>query len=261
VTAAAAAGLLETCLLTRSEAVNALRNALIPVLLSGAGPPGGTNGADPVLTAIETAGDDLQVSDQAYLPFTRALPKLGVTMPPSAWAADPSPYQSNAAQVFLTSLRSSLSTTPIHELKIYSITTAPAAVSSQGGTEVLPDAAAMAVTVVVADVGNQPEKDLTVTASIAPGGSSSSVRDFVDLTPGQAHTIEGMGPLTPPQGVPVTLTVTVAPPAGSPTATVTQAQMFMMPGATPMTTTTTVSPGTTTTTTTTATTTTSTTTG
>jgi hypothetical protein len=251
VTAAAAAGLLETCLLTRSEAISALRNALIPVLLSGAGPPGGTNGADPVLTAIETAGDDLQVSDQAYLLFTRALPKLGVTMPASAWAADPSPYQSGAAQVFLTSLRSSLSTTPIHELKIYSITTSPAAVSSQGGTEVLPDAADMAVTVVVADVGNQPEKDLTVTASIAPGGSSSSVRDFVDLTPGQAHTIEGMGPLTPPQGVTVTLTVTVTPPAGSPTATVTQTQMFMMPGPTPVTTTTTTTtvPGGTTTTT------------
>jgi hypothetical protein len=249
VTAAAAAGLLETCLLTRSEAVASLRNALIPVLLSGAGPPGGTNGADPVLTAIQTAGDDLQVSDQAYLLFTRALPKLGVTMPPSAWAADPSPYQSSAAEVFLTSLRSSLSTTPIHELKIYSITTSPAAVSSQGGTEVLPDAAAMSVTVVVADVGNQSEKNLTVTASIAPGGSSSSVRDFVDLTPGQANTIEGMGPLTPPQGVPVTLTVTVTPPAGSPTATVTQTQIFMMPGATPVTTTT-VPAGTTTTTTT-----------
>ncbi len=238
ITAAAAAGLLETCLLTRSEAVKSLRDALVPVLLSGAGPAGGTNGTDPVLTSIQTAGDDLQVSDQAYLLFTHALPKVGVSMPPSVWAADPSPYQSGAAQVFLTSLRSALSTTPIHALKIYSVTTSPSAVSSQGGSEVLPDSAAMSVTVVVANVGNQAEKDLTVTASIAPGGSSSSVRDFIDLTPGRANTVEGMGPLTPPQGVPVTLTVTVTPPAGSPTATVTQTQTFTMPGGASSTTTT-----------------------
>jgi hypothetical protein len=240
---AGSSGLLEACLLTRSEAAAALRDALRPVLLTGAGPPGGTNGADPVVTAIQTAGNDLQVSDQAYRLFISSLPKLGVTIPPSTWAADPTPYQIGAAQIFLTSLHSALSTTPIHEVKIYSVTTSPAPVSTNGGTELLPNSSLMSVTVVIADVGNQPEKGLTVTASIVPGGTSSSVRDFVDLGAGQAHTIVGMGPLGPPQGVPVTLTVTVTPVAGSATPVVTQTLKLMMPGtAPPSTTTSTVTP-------------------
>jgi hypothetical protein len=231
-TVAGSAGLLEACLLTRSEAASMLRGALGPVLLSGAGPPGGTNGPDPVLTAIQTAGDDLQIGDQAYQLFIHSLPKLGVTMPPSLWVSNSTPYQSGAAQVFLTSLRSALSTTPIHEVKIYSLATSPPAVSMQGTTQVLPNSAVMSVTVVVADVGNQAESNLTVTAAISAGGSSTSVRDFVSLTPGQAHTIDGMGPLTPPEGVPVTLTVMVTPPAGSSTPAVTQTEVFMMPGTT-----------------------------
>jgi hypothetical protein len=244
---AGAAGLLEACLLARSQATNMLRAALRPVLLSGAGPAGGTNGADPVVTEIQAAGDDLQVSDQAYRLFTQSLPKLGVGMPLSTWAGNPSPYQQNAAQVFLTSLQNALSTTPVHEIKIYSLTTSPPPVSMQGGTQLLPDSAAMSVTVVVADVGNQPEKDVTVTASIAPGGSSASVRDFADLVPGQARTVEGMGPLNPVQGVITTLTVTVTPGAGSAAAPVQQSVVFTMPGATATTTTTSSVPGSTTT--------------
>jgi hypothetical protein len=230
---AGAAGLLEACLLTRSQAAATLRDALRPTLLTGAGSPGGTNGADPVLSAIQTAGNDLQVSDQAYQLFTRSLPKLGITVLPSAWAVDPSPYQPGPAQIFLTSLQNAMSTSPVHQVKIYSVATSPAPVSVQRGTQVLPDSALMSVTVVVADVGNQAENNLTVTASIAPGGTSSSVRDFVSLAPGQAHAIVGMGPLAPVQGVPVTLTVTVTPGYGSSTPVVTQSSVFTMPAPTP----------------------------
>jgi len=180
----------------------------------------------------------MQVGDQAYQLFTQSLPKLGLTMPASAWATNPAPYQPIAAAAFLASLQSAMSTTPVHEVKIYAVSTSPAAESSQGGTEVLPDSSTMSVTVVVGDVGNQAENDLTVTASIVPEGGSSSVRDFVDLVPGQAVTIEAMGPLTPPQGVTVTLTVTVAPQAGSATPPATQKLTFMMPAPPPTTTTT-----------------------
>jgi hypothetical protein len=253
VNVAGAAGLLEACLLTRSQAANMLRDALRPVLqrtavatttttttaTSATSLITGTAGVDPVVAAIATAGNDIQVSDRAYLLFTHSLPKLGINMPASVWTGDPARYQPAEAQVFLTSLQNALSTTPVHQVKIYSVTTSPAPVSTQGGTQVLPDSAAMSVTVVIADVGNQAEKNLTVTASIAPGGgSSSSVRDFVDLAPGQAHTIPGMGPLTPPLGVPVTLTIAVIPPAGSATSPVTQVLTFMMPGTAPSTTTT-----------------------
>ena len=94
----------------------------------------------------------------------------------------------------------------------------------------LPNSSTLAVTVVVADTGNQPEKDLTVTAAIATTGTSSSVRDFIDLTPGQARTVSQMGPLNPPQGVPVTLTVSVKPAAGSDTPPVSKSLTFLMPG-------------------------------
>jgi hypothetical protein len=236
VTLDGAAGLLEACLLVRSEAATSLRNALGPVLTSGASGSAGAGSGS--VTAIQTAGNDMQVGDQAYQLFTQSLPKLGLTMPASAWATNPAPYQPIAAAAFLASLQSAMSTTPVHEVKIYAVSTSPAAESSQGGTEVLPDSSTMSVTVVVGDVGNQAENDLTVTASIVPEGGSSSVRDFVDLVPGQAVTIEAMGPLTPPQGVTVTLTVTVAPQAGSATPPATQKLTFMMPAPPPTTTTT-----------------------
>jgi len=237
VTLLGAAGLLEACLLVRSQAATAIRNALDPVLLDGSVRAGAG-----VVTAVQTAGNDMQLGDQAYQLFTQNLPKVGVTMPSSTWAGNSGAYQPNAVAVFLSSLQNARSATPVHEIKIYEVTTSPAAETNQGAVRVLPDASTMSVTVVVADIGNQPEKGLTVTASISPGGSSSSVRDFVDLVPGQADSIVGMGPLTPPEGVTVTLTVTVTPPAGSPTSPAFDTQEFMMPAPAPTTTTTTISP-------------------
>jgi hypothetical protein len=232
---AGAAGLLEASLLTRSQAASALRAALQPVLQGGSGAPtttATTSGPDPVVTAIQTAGNDLQIGDQAYQLFLHSLPKLGVTMPASVWAGDPSPYQTAKAELFVTSLRNALQGTPVHQLKIYSVALTPSPVSLRGETQILPSSPTMAVTVVVADVGNQPEKNLTVTAAISSGGNSSSVRDFVDLSAGQAHAIPEMGPLSPPQGVPVTMTITVTPGYGSGASPVSQTLTFMMPGPT-----------------------------
>jgi len=240
---AGAAGLLEACLLVRKKAAASLMGALRPVLVGGAATSTGSAGPTPAtLSGVETAGADMQVSDQAYQLFLESLPKLGVTIPGSTWGTNPAPYQPNAIGVFLTSLQNARSSTPVHQIKIYAVSTSPAAVSSQGSVNVLPDASTMSVTVVVADVGNQPEKGLTVTASIAPGGASSSVRDYLDLLPGQANSIVGMGPLRPPQGTTVTLTVTVTPSAGSLTPAVSELSQFIMPGATAATTTTTTVP-------------------
>jgi hypothetical protein len=264
---AGAAGLLEASLLTRSQAASTLRSALLPVLQGGGSsgtsttattattttattataatatatttatsatvsstPPTTTVGPDPVVTAIQAAGDDMQIGDRAYQLFLHDLPKLGVTIPASAWASNPAPYQTDAAQLFLTTLRNNLSASPVHQLEIYSILLTPAPVALQGKTQVLPNSSTLGVTVVVADTGNQPEKDLTVTAAISAAGSSSSVRDFVDLVAGQARTITQMGPLNPPQGLPVALTVTVTPLAGSGASIVSKTMTFLMPG-------------------------------
>jgi hypothetical protein len=240
--AAGAAGLLEACLLTRSQAAGTLRSALLPILAGSraAGSSGGststaatTPGMDPAVQAIQAAGNDIQISDRAYQLFLHNLPKVGVTLPPSAWGSNATPYQPDPAQLFVTTLQNNLAATPIHQLGIYSVALTPAPVSLRGQTQVLPDSSTLGVTVVVADTGNQPEKSLTVTAAIAAGGNSSSVRDFLDLTPGQARTISQMGPLNPPEGVPVTLTVTVTPVAGSGATAVSKTMTFVMPAPSP----------------------------
>jgi hypothetical protein len=233
-TVAGAAGLLEACLLARAEAASALRTTLGPTLTGSTRPTSGLSGTNPTVASIQSVGADLKVGDQAYQLFLKSLPKLGIKMPSSMWVADATPYQAGPAQIFLTSLANEMTSTPVHQVQIYSVTTSPPAVASRGSIQVLPTSPVMWVTVVVADVGNQAENGLTVTASINSGGGNSaggagSVRDFADLQPGQAHSIVGMGPLNPPQGVPVTLTVTVTPEAGSPTQAATESLTFEMP--------------------------------
>ncbi len=212
-----------------AEATSALRTTLGPTLTGNEAPASSPAATDPTVTGIQNVGADLKVGDQAYQLFLRSLPKLGVRMPNSVWVADATPYQAGSAQIFLTSLANAMTSAPVHQLKIYSVTTSPPAVTNNGSLQVLPSSLSLWVTVVVADVGNQPESGLTVTASIASVAGTGSVRDFAALQPGQADSIVGMGPLNPPQGVPVTLTVTVTPQAGSPTQPVTESIAFEMP--------------------------------
>ena len=206
-------------------------------------PPVGAPPASQVPTVTQ-AGSEIQVGDQAYQLFAGSVPaSVGVHMPPSVWGADMAPYAPQAAQVFLASLQSATVTSPLHQVRIYALTTTPSPVSTSGAVQVIPDTPYLTVTVVVADTGNQPEPNLTVTAAITPAGAgTSSVRDFLNLGVGQAYTIGGLGPLNPPKGVPVTLTVTVAGPAGSGLAPVSAGLTFALPAPPPPTTTTTAPP-------------------
>ena len=234
---AGAAGLLDASLLARSEAATAVRAALAPILHDGQSAPDPKVSAA-MLAGIETTGQDLQIGDQAYRLFLRSLPNVGVPIPTSAWAADLSPYRPDKAQVLLISLENAMSATAVHQVRIDSITTSPSLVATRGNVQVLPDSSTMTVTVVLSDTGNQSENDLTVTAAITSGRVLSSVRDFVSLTVGQSRTVQGMGPLNPPEGVDARLTVTVTPPAGSSTPPVSQTLTFMMPASVPPTATT-----------------------
>ena len=71
------------------------------------------------------------------------------------------------------------------------MTTNPLPVNLQNGVQLLPVAKQLSLQIVVADTGNQSERNLTVTATIAPAlsGPTQSVRDFVDLAPGQTRTV------------------------------------------------------------------------
>jgi hypothetical protein len=249
------AGLLEACLLARSEGAAALKVAFSGVL-GAAFTPGGTPASAPAavtdtassgvagvttaVQAIQTAMAREQVGDQAYQLFASTVPAdLGLSIPRSLWLGNPGPYQPQNAQIFLATLQNSAVTTPVHAVEIYAVTTDPGAVSTRGVTQILPDATDMTVTMVVANVGNQPENNLTVTAAIYPFTSGTrSVRDFLNLVPGQAHSIVGLGPLNPPWGVTVTMTITANGLAGSaPSAT--SRVVFQMPAPPPPSTTTT----------------------
>jgi len=231
------AGLLEACLLARSQAAADVRDAVLSALGASAQVPLPRPSA-PGPALVSQAGEDIQVGDQAYRLFQSTFPaSVGVRMPPSAWAPDMAPYQPQAAQTFLASLQSHASATPLHRVQIYAVSFSPSAVSRHGSTVVLPDATAVTVTIIMANTGNQVEDNLTVVASINPAGQgASSARDFVNLQPGEAYTISGLGPLDPPQGPPVTLTVTVTSP-GAATPLATSATVFQMPAPPPSTTT------------------------
>jgi hypothetical protein len=197
---------------------------------TGIGAVGGPPVAPVVLAAaasLATVVDDMQVGDQAYHLFWLSMSRK---VPPSRWLADPSPYSPQHAEIFLTTLQNSISTQQVDEVKIYSLSTNPAPVSKQGGTEILPLSTVLYATFVVANTGNQAANDLTVTASITPAGlGATSVRDFVNLQPGQLHTVVGLGPVSPPEGVPVTLSIQVTPPVGSSIPVATLNLVFEMP--------------------------------
>ena len=224
----AASALLQTCLLVRAEATAALAKAMTTALTTSSSTVSTT---DPTVTAMVTAGQDLEVADRAYQLFEQNLPALGAKPPGSQWVPDATQYDPSSLQVFLQSLRNASNLSPVHQVAVVAVTTDPAAVGVQGTTQVLPPADELSVTIVVADTGNQPEKNLTVTAAITPAAKAptESVRDFVDLSAGGAQTLE-LGPLVPPTKVPVTLTVTISPAAGqSEPPPATNSIVFQMP--------------------------------
>jgi hypothetical protein len=256
------AGLLEASLLARSQAASTVQKVLLATLGAAAGQtrpgaPTDSTAAPPSAEAplLAQAASDIAVGDQAYQLFLSTFPtSAGVKMPPSKWGSDLKPYQDQPAQIFLTSLQSAVTTSPLYQLSIFSASLNPSPITTRGSTLVLPDTSAISVDLVVADTGNQPASHVTVTATISPAGSgSSTAKDFVNLAVGQAYAISSLGPLSAPKGTPVTLTVTadVTPPPQSGTSgthaavvkSATTTLTFEMPTPPPPTTSTTVPAG------------------
>jgi hypothetical protein len=117
--------------------------------------------------------------------------------------------------VFVGTLRASASLAPVHDVKVVTVATMPAPVGQQGGAEVLPISHTLGVEIVVANEGNEPERQLTVSVSINPAvdGIGASARDFVDLVPGQKRTID-LGNLHPVPNTATVLTVHIQPAPG-----------------------------------------------
>ncbi|MDQ2728897.1 MAG: hypothetical protein M3Y91_13795 [Actinomycetota bacterium] len=222
-----AAGLLEASLLVRLQAAAAMAQALSKELGNGA-----PSGSDPQVGALTTVGQDFQVSDRAYSLFAQRLPAVGVKAPVSSWVSDPSQYQAGNLQVFLASLRNAQAGLPVHQLTIASVTLTPSPLNTVGGVEVLIPTAQVSASVVVANTGTERENLLGVQASISPSAGNAVYKQVISLPAGAAYNAQ-LGPLNPQPGAVVTLTVTVAPPPGSPTSMVTKVVTFMTTPPTP----------------------------
>lgn len=223
---ATASGALVVCLQTRAQAAASL-DAAMTQALSG---PSGSN-ATASAPAIQTAGQEFQVADQAYQLFVEDIPPLGVKLPASTWY-DPVSFAQPGLSDYLQALRAATNATPTHDVAVDAVTTNPPAVSANGSVEVLPPASLVGIQATVADIGNQAESNLPVTATLSPSapGYVASVRDLVSLTPGQDLTLT-LGSLRPPTNVPVTLTVTIGPaPGETNTANNTKVVTFQMSG-------------------------------
>jgi hypothetical protein len=165
---------------------------------------------DAGVQALASAGLDFQAADRAYALFQQAMPAVVPALPDSRWVADAVAYTPTTLSVFVATLRAAGSLTPVHDVSVVLISTNPPPVNLQNGLQVLPVAKQLSMQIVVADAGNQPERNLTVTAAIAPSaiGPVQSVRDFVDLAPGQTRTVN-LGGLRVLAGQATTLTVRI----------------------------------------------------
>ncbi|MDP9387671.1 MAG: hypothetical protein M3Q48_07015, partial [Actinomycetota bacterium] len=171
--------------------------------------------ADAAVDSLARAGEELLAADRTYRVFVDAVPKPpSVSAPPlpvSAWADDERLWSRPELAAFVTSLRSSITPTPVHDVQVLVVTTDPPIVATDGSASVLPLVRTLRLEIVVANTGNAPERNVPVVATlIGPAGEVDTARDFVDLSPGQRRTIT-LGGLRPVPGGPSSLTVMIGP--------------------------------------------------
>jgi hypothetical protein len=194
--------LLVATLAIRVEGAQAIQRAMAAAL-SG-------DNLQTAVNSLVTVGQDFTASDRTYALFMKTAAGLGDSIPASTWVSDDTVYMPPSLTVYLASLRAAATLTPVHDTTVVLVSTDPAPVSLNGPTQVLPISKLLNLQIVVADIGNQPERNLTVSATITPStiGPTQMVRDFVNLAPGQRRTVD-LGGLRVQPGQATTLTVKI----------------------------------------------------
>ena len=196
----------------RLKAVRAARGAFDQALTLGAGPDQGLAAAVQALVGV---GQDVGLGDRAMGLFTGALPSKVDVPTAGPWLAAPADWEPSAVNLFVVSLRAAVSVTPVHDLALVAFQTDPPAVSVQDGAEIIPAGKPVSVSIVVQNVGNQPERNVEVDVVLTLGGGvTQRLRDFVDLAPAQRRAVGPLVALHPPAGSSGTLTVSVLPVPG-----------------------------------------------
>jgi hypothetical protein len=198
-------GLLVAAVATRARAAAAMDEALSRALDHD--PP------EQAVQALVEVGRDFVVADRAYQLFVEALPPgIRDAAPPSRWIADDQRWSRVEMSLFVSTLRSSASLAPVHDVGIITITTDPSPVALDGTAEVLPMVKTLRLQVIVANAGNEAERRVTVEGLVTSAGGLDSARQFVDLAPGQRLTVP-LG-LRPASAGTLVVVVNVGPVAG-----------------------------------------------
>ena len=189
----------------RASAVKALRTAFGQALNLDAPPL-------PVVQALAEVGRDLIAADGAYRLFGRNLPQGSDPPPDSRWVSDPQAWSTPILGAFVTSLRNSQNLAPVRDLSVLVATPDPGPVSKEDtGVLVLAQVPTVRMQVVVANQGNQAERDVPVRATTQPfdGSPGDSQIVQVDLAPGQKKALDTLELQPPPVGTTFAIIVRV----------------------------------------------------
>jgi hypothetical protein len=201
--------LLVATMVARARSVATIEQSLKDAL--GTQPPG------PAVGALVQAGADLVTADRTYELFVRALPAgegKEAALPRSTWVSDGGLWDRPAVTAFVTTLRSTETLAAVHDVAVVLVNSDPAPLGREGEADLMAVGRTIRLQIVVANVGNEAEKKVTVVATLTGAdGAADMAREFVNLAPGQRRTVT-LGGLRPPAAQPVTLTVSVGPVPG-----------------------------------------------
>lgn len=172
-------------------------------------------GVPQAVDQLRTVGRDLGLGDRAIALFVGALPAGSGITPGAPWVSDAGQWDGVTLTALVDLLRSSASARPVHDLAMLAFQTDPAAVTiGTDGTQTIPALSTTSVSMVVENVGNRPEQNLTVMVILTvPGGAPETLRDFIDLGPGQTRALT-LRPLPTKPGMAGKLVVEVFPVPG-----------------------------------------------
>jgi hypothetical protein len=171
-----------------------------------------------VVDRLVAAGKNLLAADQAYRAFTDVVSTTlskgtSSAVAPSAWVPDGTQWEEPELTAFVNILKANSTVSPIVDVSTILVEPTPAAVGMAGTKLLLPKTTTVKLQVVVANIGNQPQKHVPVVASLSVGGAAPDVAtNYVDLSPGKRQAINVRG-LRASAGDAV-LTVTIGPLAG-----------------------------------------------
>ena len=175
----------------------------------------------PAVQALTEVGRDLQAADGAYRLFGRNLPPGGTPPPDSRWITEPQDWSAPVLGSFVTAIRNSKQLAPVRDLAVLVAAPDPGPLGEENGKVlVLAPVSSLRLQVVVANQGNQRERNVPIIASTQPfdGSPASTDRVFVDLEPGQRRALEILDLSPPPPGVTFAVIVRIGDaPDGNPT--------------------------------------------